>query len=94
LYFAQSCSELDLRALLYAFFLRLDSFLIVVFAQGFASMHYLNKLTRFSYYNGIEFETVAHTRYKASLNNVKEDMAIKCRMEIARIVMNNIFHIR
>ena len=72
----------------------LDSFLIVVFAQGFASMHYLNKLTRFSYYNGIEFETVAHTRYKASLNNVKEDMAIKCRMEIARIVMNNIFHIR
>jgi hypothetical protein len=39
LYFAQSCSELDLRALLYAFFLRLDSFLIVVFAQG-SSMIY------------------------------------------------------
>ena len=29
-------------------------------------MHYLNKLTRFIYYNGIEIETVAHTRYKAS----------------------------
>jgi hypothetical protein len=38
LYFAQSCSELDLRALLYAFFLRLDSFLIVVFAQGFVKV--------------------------------------------------------
>ena len=38
LYFAQSCSELDLRALLYAFFLRLDNFLIVVFAQGFVKV--------------------------------------------------------
>ena len=36
LYFAQS--ELDLQALLYAFFLRLDSFLIVVFAQGFVKV--------------------------------------------------------
>ena len=38
LYFAHSCSELDLRALLYAFFLRLVSFLIVVFAQGFVKV--------------------------------------------------------
>jgi hypothetical protein len=28
----------DLQALLYAFFLRLDSFLIVVFAQGFVKV--------------------------------------------------------
>jgi hypothetical protein len=38
LYFAQSCSELDLRALLHAFFLHLDSFLIVVSAQGFVKV--------------------------------------------------------
>jgi hypothetical protein len=38
LYFAQSCSELDLRVLLCAFFLRLVSFLIVVFAQGFVKV--------------------------------------------------------